>query len=197
MRMLPGIAAHSSYLAISVGTYLEGEAVLISAGALAHAGVLSCPLVVLAATVGSAAWGQTWFRIGGSSGQRFLATRPSWHARATVVERWLLRSGLWVLLFGRFIVGMGTALPAIIGASGYAWRRFVVLDSLGALIWATVFACVGCGVDWGARSVLGHSLAWPLLATAGLTVALCSWLLPRLYAAAARRMGRRGDEPQA
>jgi membrane protein DedA with SNARE-associated domain len=178
------------YIAVSLGTYVEGEAVLLSAGALAHARVLSLPLVVLAAMLGSAAWGQTWFQIGRMSGRGLMARRPHWQARAAALERWLARFGMWVLLFGRFLAGMGTLLPAMIGASGFPRWRFCVLDSLGAAIWATVLACAGFGIGAGLRKLVGTSPPWLQLVLASVLVAL-AYLLFRLatslYAARARR----------
>lgn len=178
------------YIAISLGTYVEGEAVLLSAGALAHARVFSLPLVVLAAMLGSAAWGQTWFQIGRMSGRSVIARRPQWHARAAALERWLSRFGLWVLLFGRFLAGMGTLLPAMIGASGFARWRFCILDSLGALVWATVVAGAGFGIGAGLRGLAGESPLWLQLGMAFLLVALAYAiyrLVTSVYFAKARR----------
>ncbi len=190
--MLEELARHWGYVAITVGTYIEGEAVLLSAGALAHAGVLSLPLVVLSAMLGSLAWGQTWFQVGRVSGRALLERRPQWQARAVAVERWLSRSGLWVLIFGRFLVGMGTLLPAMIGASGYARARFCVFDTLGALVWAAVVACAGFGVGAGLQRIAGHPVSWIQLASAGVTVALVAWLGTQVYAwASARQKARR------
>ena len=184
--MFEELVSRWGYLAISLGTYVEGEAVLLSAGAMAHAHVFSLPLVVLAAMIGSAAWGQTWFQVGSVSGRGLLARRPEWQARAAVVEGWLSRWGLWVLLFGRFIVGMGTLLPAMIGASGFSRLRFCVLDTLGALIWAAVMACAGFGIGAGLGRVLGHPLGWMQLALVGVAIALTLWFVTSVYAAKTR-----------
>ena len=51
-RMLQELVSRWGYLAIAIATFIEGEVVLIWAGALAHQGMLSLPLVALAATVG-------------------------------------------------------------------------------------------------------------------------------------------------
>ena len=189
--MLRELVQHWGYVAICAGTYVEGEGVLLSAGAAAHAGVLSLPLVVLSAAVGSAAWGQTWFWLGSLSGRGLIARRPKWQPRVLVVERWLSRSGPWVLLFGRFIVGMGTVLPTMIGASGYPWRRFVVLDSIGALVWAALVASVGFGVGAGLERILGQSFTWTRFAIAGACLALLCWLWIRTYNTLATRFGAR------
>ena len=175
------------YLAVAAGTYLEGEAVLISAGAVSHAGVLSLPLVILAATLGSFAWGQTWFRIGSVSGPLVIARRPAWQARAASAERWISRSGMWVLLLGRFCPGMGTLLPTVVGASGYAWRRFSWVDAVGALIWATSFAAVGFLGAAALQRLLGHALTWPSFVLVVGVLAFFLWLGSELFTAAARR----------
>jgi membrane protein DedA with SNARE-associated domain len=195
MTWLAQLVQRWGYLAIFVGTYLEGEGVLLSAGALCAGSMLSLPWVVLSAALGSFAWGQTWFRVGLVSGKALLARRPSWRVRARVVERWLSRSGLSVLLLGRFIAGMGTVLPALIGASGYAWRRFSVLDAAGAVLWAVAVTGVGYALGSGARWA-SRSFGWLGLVALAVLLATLAALVYRQYARAVRlRLGARSPEP--
>lgn len=196
--MPTNILSECGYAAVSIGTFVEGEAVLLSAGALAHAGFLSLPLVVLAAALGSFAWGQTWFRFGSVSGRALIARRPAWHARVALLERWLARHERWVLLFGRFIFGMGTLLPAMVGASGYAWRRFVLIDGIGALIWAASFGCAGFAGAAGVRHLLGHPIAWSSFVVTAAALAVVFWLLTEAFAArCVRGSAPPGNGPQA
>ncbi len=187
--MLTDLVGQWGYLAVGVGAFVEGEAVLLTAGALARAGLLSLPTVVLVAAAGSIAWGQTWFHVGSASGKTLLRRRPAWRGRAASVERWLSRADLWILLCGRFVVGMGTVLPAMVGASGFSRRRFLVLDSIGALLWATVFSCTGFGVAAGVRRLAGQGVGWPLLAAAGVATAVLVAIATRLWTAFAARRG--------
>jgi len=53
------------YAAILVGTFLEGETILILAGPAAHLGYLNLPLVMLAAFLGSLSGDQLFFCLGG------------------------------------------------------------------------------------------------------------------------------------
>jgi chitin disaccharide deacetylase len=143
------------YLALAAGAFLEGEAVMLSAGALAQSGKLSWTGVVLAGAAGSAAWGQVWFQIGRRLGPELLRRYPRWEPRVRSIRHWLSTRGDLACLSGRFIAGMGTVLPAAIGASDFAVSRFIVLDALGALIWAAVLGGVGFGAGRVLHDVTG------------------------------------------
>lgn len=143
--MFAEMLARFGYAAVVVGSFVEGELVLLAAGALARTGRLSPVLVALAGSVGSAAWNQVWFRIGRRTGQQLLARRPSWRARTQLLERWLSTYGRAVIVFGRFAPGMGGVLPATVGASGLTSSRFIPLDVVGALIWSSTYTAAGFG----------------------------------------------------
>src|ERR1039457_5338159 len=104
--MLQELVSRWGYLAIALATFIEGEVVLIWAGALAHQGLLSLPLVALAAAMGSLAWGQTWFYVGKLLGRTFIDRRPKWRARIATAEPWIKRYGGWSVVAFRFIAGM-------------------------------------------------------------------------------------------
>jgi len=168
--MLAEMLTQFSYLAVVVGSFVEGELVLLAAGALARTGRLSPVLVALAGSLGSLAWNQVWFRVGRRAGQQLLTRHPTWRARTQVLEQWLSSYGRGVLVLGRFAPGMGGVLPATVGASGLAIRRFVPFDVLGALIWSGTYTAVGYGAlglleRWRAQSspVMVASLALLLL----------------------------------
>ena len=76
--MLEHIIETYGYWALLVGTFLEGETILIIGGFLAHRGYLSLPLVILAAFIGTLAGDQLFFFIGRKKGKAFLDKRPSW-----------------------------------------------------------------------------------------------------------------------
>jgi hopanoid biosynthesis associated protein HpnK len=158
--MLEVQSAELAYAAVAFGAFVEGEAVMLSAGALAHAGKLGLPGVILAGAAGSFVWGQAWFSAGRWLGPALLARRPAWKPRARTVEGWLLRTGAWVVIGGRFLAGMGTVLPAAVGASGFPRVRFVLFDFIGALLWSSVLASAGFGVGGGLERLVGHPLGY-------------------------------------
>ena len=192
VSMLHELVSRWGYLAIALATFVEGEVVLIWAGALAHEGVLSLPFVIFAAAIGSLAWGQTWFYVGKTLGHAFIDRRSSWRTRKASAEPWIARYGGWSVVAFRFIAGMAIVLPLLIGASGYPSKRFLVLDGIGASIWASALACVGFALGTGLERVLGHFINWPELIGIAFGGALAVWVITQLVRALiARRAGRR------
>ncbi len=124
------------YLAVAVGTFLEGETVLLVAGAAASRGHLSLLGVVAVAAVASFAGDQLCFFLGRRYGNRILARYPSLVARTTRARALLERHNLPVILSIRFLYGLRIAGPIAIGMSGVSWLRFFVLNAIGAMAWA-------------------------------------------------------------
>ena len=67
---LEELVANYGYLAIVIGTFLEGETILVLGGFAAHRGFLELPWVMLCAFLGSMAGDQTFFYIGRRNGGR-------------------------------------------------------------------------------------------------------------------------------
>lgn len=145
------------YLALFIGTYLEGETILLIAGFLAHLGGLGLelPYVILSAFLGTFAGDQTFFYIGRWKGIRFLEKRPLWHSKTDKVFDLLHRHQLPVILGFRFIYGIRNVTPFVIGASGLNPVKFFILNFLGALIWAISFGLIGYQFGDIAERVLG------------------------------------------
>lgn len=147
--MLAELMVRWGYLAVGIGTFVEGEAVLLAAGALAYKTGMTLPLLVLSAAAGSMAWSQLWFHAGRRAARLAISLRPSWQARRDDFERFMTRHGRLFVLGFRVVAGMGTVCPALLGASGYRWRSFALLDGVGAVLWAATFASVGWSVAAG------------------------------------------------
>lgn len=175
MNMMEELVAHWGYLGVAVGTFVEGETVLFAAGAIASKGLLSLPLVTLAAFAGSFAWGQFWYRIGRASGLPFVGRRPVWRDRAQEIEKRINRyGGLFAISF-RFVAGMGLLAPLLFGVSRFPARRFVPLDALGAAAWAAIVAGAGFGLGAGLGRAVGYSPGWPELAIGAVILGAVLW----------------------
>jgi membrane protein DedA with SNARE-associated domain len=146
---MPSIYSHWGYVAVVMGTFIEGEAVLIAAAALTHGHGLALPWVIVSGCIGSTAWSQLWFQTGRRAGLALLTRRPQLRARVERAQSWQRRHGQACILGCRFLLGMGTALPAFFGLSGFSARRFAVLDVIGAAAWSAAVSGAGWGLGLG------------------------------------------------
>lgn len=143
MTSLEGLVVQYGYLALFVGTFLEGETILIIAGYLAQEGLLDLPWVIVSAFLGTFAGDQTFFFLGRRKGVGFLAKRPAWQRNTERAFALLERYQVGVILGFRFLYGIRNVTPFVIGSSGLHPARFFVLNFLGAATWAVAFGCVG------------------------------------------------------
>jgi len=169
------------YWALLVGTFLEGETILVLAGFLAHRGFLSLPLVILVALAGSFAGDQLFFFIGRNRGSAFLKKRPHWQQRVERVNRLLQRHPLLIVLGFRFVYGLRTATPLVIGASAFPTWRFVALNFLGALAWSAVIGSAGYLFGQALELLLSDLRRYEMLLAGGLLLAgALIWLVRRM-----------------
>lgn len=131
------------YLAVLVGTLLEGEAILIIAGFLAHRGYLELPVVIAVAFVGTLLGDQLYFYLGRIKGRSFIDSRPAWKAKTERVFRLMEKNQVLLILGFRFIYGIRTVASFTFGASGMSPLRYLTLNTVGALIWAVSIGLLG------------------------------------------------------
>lgn len=125
------------YIAILIGTICEGGTLLSMGGFAAHQGYLKLvPWVILAGMVGSFIDAQIWYTLGRSGGAAFVKKRPKWQPRLAKIDTWLKRYDSGFIVFARFIPGFRTASSLAVGMSGVSPLRFILLNVIGALLWA-------------------------------------------------------------
>ena len=141
--MLEQLIQDYGYLAILVITFIEGETIVILAGVAAHLGFLELPYVILVAVAGSFSGDQLWYYMGRHWGPRILAKRLSWQEPAQKVYRHLDRHQYWLILTFRFYYGLRNVTPFVVGSAQIPRARFFVLNLVGAIVWAILFAYGG------------------------------------------------------
>lgn len=143
------------YPVVAVGTFLEGETILVMAGFAAHLGYLQLPWVITAAFVGSLLGDQFAFFLGRHYGMDYLKKKPSWESRLERVNRMTEDYRTAVILGFRFLYGLRNVIPFALGMSPISVPRFVLYNSLGALIWAVVVGTAGYLFGHAVEAVLG------------------------------------------
>lgn len=140
--------------AVGVGSFLEGESVLLVAGAAAARGHLSIQAVMAVAAVASFIGDQLFFLIGRRYGTALLMRFPALQPRAQRVTVLLECHHLPLILSIRFLYGLRVAGPIAIGMSRVPWSRFLALNFVGAVCWAVLIGGLGYST--------GHALAYAL-----------------------------------
>jgi len=157
---------HYGYLAVLIGTFLEGESVLVLAGFAAHRAYLSLPLVICAAFAGTLFGDQLFYYIGRKHSQAVLAWRPSWKPRVEKAQKLIERHQILIILGFRFLYGLRTVTPFSLGIAGVPRKVFIPLNVLGALIWSVVVGCAGYLFSQTLESLFGrmkHLELWIML----------------------------------
>jgi len=131
------------YPALLLGSLMEGETIVIIAGFLAHSGHLNLSWVILTAFVGAFSADQFFFQIGKRKGKVFLESRPRWAPRVDKIRHFLVRYQVIAILAYRFLYGMRTITPIVIGVSGLSTFRFVGLNFCSTFLWAAAVSTAG------------------------------------------------------
>ncbi|MBI3343771.1 MAG: DedA family protein [Gammaproteobacteria bacterium] len=131
------IAAYG-YWAVFVGSVAEGETVVVLGGIAAHRGYLDLPWVMAAAFAGGWSGDLFYFFLGRRHGNAFLARFPALERRAATARRLIDKHHTAAIVIVRFLYGLRTVGPMVIGMSTVPAARFMALNALGALLWAVV-----------------------------------------------------------
>jgi membrane protein DedA with SNARE-associated domain len=126
-----------------VGTFLEGETVLILGGFAAHRDYLELPWVIVCAFIGTVAGDQLFFHLGRRQGRDAIDRRPKWKARAERILPMLEKHQVWLMIGYRYIYGIRSVTPFLLGASRVPPLRFLLFDVVGVAIWASVIGGAG------------------------------------------------------
>jgi len=129
------------------GVPVPGETLLIAAALYAGAGRLNIVAVCAIAMVAAVAGDNVGYLIGRTGGRgfvhrwgRYVLLTPARFARA---EDFFARNGGKVVTVARFIEGLRQVNGIIAGTTGMPWRRFLVFNTLGAVLWVGLWATLG------------------------------------------------------
>jgi membrane protein DedA with SNARE-associated domain len=175
---LEGLISTYGYAAIGIGTFLEGETILILGGFAAHRGYLELPWVIVSAFLGTLFGDQLYFYIGRTKGKDAIEKRPRWKSKSEKVFSLLDKHQVWLILGFRFLYGLRTVTPFIIGTCRISPFRFLILDILGASIWAIVIGVLGYLFGHTLEILMGNVKKYELLIFAVIAGAgVFTWLI--------------------
>lgn len=181
MEFLQHVIREYGYLALFVGTFLEGETIMLLCGFAAFTGHLDLPLVMLAGGAGTFFGDQLYFYIGRWKGMAVFERWPKLKGKAYRVACLLHRYRYAVILSFRFFYGLRNVTPFVIGMSPIkAWQYFG-LNLMAATVWAMIFATAGYLFGSAAETFLHDVKRVEMYVFAGVALlAVAFWLVRRL-----------------
>ncbi len=143
--------AKYGYLALALGTLVEGEGVVLLAGFWAHLGTLNFPAVVLIAGL-TATIGNTAAFLVGKLFRNFAVRRLNrYTSRMEKLSPYLQKHQVALILGFRFLYGVRSFIPPLLGMSGVSTVKFCWLNAVGSFLWAALFASLGLLAGGGLR----------------------------------------------
>ncbi|HUJ12470.1 MAG TPA: DedA family protein [Thermoanaerobaculia bacterium] len=175
--MSPEFLLHRfGYLAVFIGTFLEGETILVMAGFFAERGYLQIIGVVLVAAAGAYSGHVFWFWLGRTQGVRLLDRFPKMRRHFGRGIRIFERYGAPAIFITQWLYGLRVTCAVIIGISRVSVVKFLLLEAVTCLTWALAIGALGYYFGRAVESLLGraaHIERWGLLVL--IVVGLAIW----------------------
>ena len=174
-------AAAALECAAFVGLLIPGESLVLASGFFAHQGILELFPVMLAAGLGAITGDNIGYVLGARLGREWLLRKGSRFGirkrGLDRVEQFFQRQGPKAVFFGRFVGFARALVPFVAGASDMPYRKFVLYDAAGAVLWTIGFVTLGylVGASWQVAEKW-ISRGGLLLAGILLAVGLAVWL---------------------
>lgn len=145
------------YFAVFVGTFLEGETILVMAGFFAERGYLDIFLVAAVAAAGAYIGHLFWFWLGRRYGVKLLDRFPKMKKHFGRGIRLFERYGATAIIITQWLYGLRITCAVIIGISKISMLKFLIFEAISVIIWASVIS--GAGYFFGAavERVLGRA----------------------------------------
>src|SRR3954468_16905202 len=154
------------YLAVFVGTFLEGETILVMAGFFAERGYLKLPLVIATACSGAYIGHVFWFFLGRTQGVKLLDKFPRMKRHFGKGIRLFERYGAPAIFITQWLYGLRITCAVIIGISRISTMKFLIYEAISCVVWAAAISCAGYCFGEVVERVLGkaaHIEKWGLL----------------------------------
>ena len=129
-----------------VGLFVPGELALLIGGYIAQQGHANVVIMMVLAAGGAIIGDSVGYEIGRRFGPALQRSRPG---RRVGEERWrraeeyVAAKGGRAILAGRFVGVLRALVPAVAGVTRMPYRRFLVWNALGAIVWAPGIVLAG------------------------------------------------------
>ena len=166
------------YLAVFLGTFVEGEAILVIAGFFAERGHLKVVPVAVTGFFGAYAGHLFWFWLGRRHGVRLLDRFPRMRSHFGNSIRMFERYGIAAIIVTQWLYGLRITCAVVVCISRISLLKFLLYEAISCTIWAIGITALGYYFGAVVQSLLGryeHAEKWGLLVIVIVAVAVWLW----------------------
>jgi membrane-associated protein len=132
--------------AIFLGFVIPGETAAVLAGVGAGLGHVPLPVAIVVVVVAAIVGDSVGYEVGRKFFGPKVLTMPMLERHSDRIGRaqgFLKRRGGIAVFLGRFTAFFRAMMPALAGASHMPYRKFLIWNAAGGVVWGTVFVMVG------------------------------------------------------
>ena len=161
---------------------IPSEVILTFGGFMTTTSEMTVFGVVLAATLGSVAGAICLFGVGRLLSAERLERIVARYGKALRLtpddirkaDRWFDRYGVWAVFFGRLIPLIRSLISIPAGSSGMNFATFLLLTTIGSLIWNTALVMVGAAVGASWDTIVHYMDIYSNVVYAGLALGVAA-----------------------
>ncbi|MDF2529858.1 MAG: hypothetical protein K0R66_1743 [Gammaproteobacteria bacterium] len=131
------------YWLMAFGALIEGETFLIAGGIAAQKGIFHLWGLIALAVVGSTFHDCFFFLVGRYAGTGLFKRKPILYERSKNILDLFDRYGVGLVIALRFIYGLRTVIPTVLGVTHISFKKFFLFDLIGGVIWSCTFIIGG------------------------------------------------------
>ncbi len=182
----------------SFGVPLPGETIVVAAALYAgHTHRLSVWAIFAVAAVAAIVGDNIGYLLGRTGGERLIRRYGRYvrldEAKLQVVRNLFDRHGAKVVFFGRFVSILRTYAAFFAGTTRMPWRRFLIYNAAGGVLWAALYTFASYGLGDTFRSI-ETELTVAFSAAAVMTIAAVIVVLRRRNKKALLEVASRGRD---
>lgn len=131
--------------AVFIGFIIPGETAAVLGGVLASQGNVYLWLIIVLVVTAAITGDSVGYEVGKHFGPKILSIRILRNKQDSLnrAQELLRRRGGSAVLLGRFVAFFRAVMPALAGISRMPYRRFLVFNAAGGLVWGTAFVVLG------------------------------------------------------
>lgn len=176
MTILDSWAREYGLVIVFVGTFFEGEGVVLAASLLAVEGVFSLPAVCAVAAAGAWSGHLFWFALGRFLGSKVVARNRKLAERSQRIVALISRHPKVAIVLVQYLYGARVAGAVAFGLTNFPAWKFAAYELVNCAVWAAGMVLVASWIGEEARLYQGPA-RWIWI---GATLAVVAWLLHRV-----------------